>query len=281
MSFALKLDRALIHAKALDAEVQAWINSDPCTVVDEPDPEPPLEDFRRVPHIVHRRFRVTRIERIPEGVSLLIGDSVFNMRAALDHLAFALATAHMNASGSAMTKRQESSSEFPVFSAGPMDKSEETKKIGCVAPGAKVAIKLLQPHHRGSAFRDDPLWQIHELNRIDKHRKLTVCSGCSMHIADDGVGWEGIGFTKHDEWNVAQMPAADVLGGELKLDAILMRYAATPLDPSRDVYMKPAITPQIVFGDGGPLPFKPVVPTLYALHKFVGENVFSEITKFL
>jgi hypothetical protein len=39
-------------------------------------------------------------------------------------------------------------------------------------PDAQTEIEKLRPCHRGSAFRDDPLWILHELDRVDKHRLL-------------------------------------------------------------------------------------------------------------
>src|SRR5688500_2689164 len=137
MSFSLKLDRAREHLDSFEVEIGAWLITEPYGIVDEPDPEPPPQP---VPDGYRpRRFRIVRSAGVPARLSLLIRDCLFNLRAALDHLAFALAFA--NTPG--MLESQISSSEFPIFR-NLMDSKAEQRKIGCIAPAACDAIKALQ-----------------------------------------------------------------------------------------------------------------------------------------
>src|SRR5688572_2629481 len=91
-SFNLKLVRARDHLNRLDAEARRWIYTKPCKIIDEPDPEPPPQP---VPDgYFARRMRVYRVDPVPTTISLLVGDCLFNLRSALDHLALALAQSH-------------------------------------------------------------------------------------------------------------------------------------------------------------------------------------------
>jgi hypothetical protein len=49
-------------------------------------------------------------------------------------------------------------------------------------------IKALQPYNRGTAYRDDPLWQLNELSNIDKHRVPTGRATLA-HIYAEPHGW--------------------------------------------------------------------------------------------
>jgi hypothetical protein len=269
-SHLLKLERAREHLDSFDAEAKAWIDGKPYSIVDEADPETP-------PHPLAggkpRRFRVDRSETPPSRLSILIGDCVFNLRASLDHLALALARKHTPT----MTDKQTESSEFPIFHTGPIDPKQENRKIGCIAPSARTVIVAMQPYQAGRSFSSNLLWQIHELNRIDKHRTLTITVGQSAH-----AGTPAIGFRPSSMRNFINFAYADARQTfEFKLNAVFLRYAPIPLDPNLDVGMNPEVTPEIVFDQGQPVPLRPVSTILHALCDHVGNVVVPTLSKFL
>jgi hypothetical protein len=51
---------------------------------------------------------------------------------------------------------------------------ERRKKIGCIHPNAQDIIVELQPYQHPTTFWLDPLWQLHQLNNVDKHRLPNV-----------------------------------------------------------------------------------------------------------
>ena len=272
MSFNLKLDRAREHLKSFEQEAAAWVETKPYGLVDEPDAEPPPYPIADG-DATARRFRVTRVDPVPDRLSLIIGDCVFNLRAALDHLALALAKFHKPT----MSDREIQGSEFWI----PKDSSgfirEENRKLGCVAPAALAAIKAMQPYHRGSNYHTHPLWQVHELNRIDKHRTLTVCISSPSRLGERGVGF------KVPEGGTNMIPAGYVIAnvGELKVDAVFLRFAAKFRDPNNKMPMEPHIPLEVAFGNGGPAALDPVIPTLQAICDFVRDSVISPLSKFL
>ena len=242
-SFALKLDRARVHFDALDRQVREWVHGEPYTVIDEPDPEPPLKPL--ADGFIARRFRVDYARGIPDDFSVLIGDGLFNLRSALDYLALALARAHSARIGAVMTDDQVESSEFPIFFDRPMTPHQEKRKIGCVDPAAGAAIKAMQPHNRGHGYKSDPLWQIHEMNRIDKHRALTVCAADSQL---DGESKIGMWYDRHID--VAYGTASNCF--DLKKNAVLFRWAGRSQWPGQDVRMKLNCAPETRPRNGHP-----------------------------
>lgn len=269
-SFALKLNRAYEHLDAFQHEVKTWLDTEPYTIIDEPDPETPPQP---VPDgYLPRRFRITKAGSVPDRLSIIAGDCLFNLRASLDHLALSLAktaTANINST-------QIANSEFPIFS-NALTARDESRKIGGITPPASAIIKGLQPYHRGSAYTTHPLWQLHELNRIDKHRELTILSALSMKQGKECVGLRADSFE-----NVSGY-AYFISSGDftLKADAIFVRWAALLIDPNQDVNMNPRIPVEVVFDDAGPAHRQSVIPTLQSICDFVRDSVIAQLAKFL
>lgn len=275
-SVALKLDRAEEHLEAFKIESNVWIESKPYRIVDEPNLNPPLnQGINRAVH--HRRFRIVSVDHVPDRLSVLIGDCVFNMRSALDHLALSLAQSFVPS----MTDRQIATSEFPVFHAAPMNARTETSKIGCIDPIARNIIKALQPHYRGDQYKTHPLWQLHELNRIDKHRTLTICTASPIARGEDGVGTRAVGIIKHEEWNIGKILYCQAAVGELIADAVLMQYGVLAADPKKDVYMQPVLSIEVAFGETKLAALESVIPSLEAILDFVRNSVVAPLSNFL
>jgi len=130
-SFMLKVDRAREHLHAFDVEASAWIEGKPYAAVDEPDPGPFLYPFPYpIPGTQARRFRVVRVDPVPDPLGPIIGDCVHNLRSSLDHLALALARSFTPA----MTEGQIEGSEFPVSFTRPMTSGEENPKRSGASP---------------------------------------------------------------------------------------------------------------------------------------------------
>jgi hypothetical protein len=112
-----------------------------------------------------------------------VGDAVHKHRGALDHLAFAISKNNAKP----FTDKIAEESESPIFG----DKGSEgatiidnkrafTKKIAGFPPLAKTQIQRLQPYQWGTNYTAHPLWRVHELSNLDKHRLLLV-SDCVHH----------------------------------------------------------------------------------------------------
>ena len=90
---------------------------------------------------------------------------------------------------------------------------------------AQTVIKRLQPYKRGDAFRGDRLWQLNELENVDKHRlpHATTLNNLSTlsFFEPDGIGTDEIEvlFRYFDSSApIAEYPAFDSSGAEVNVD---------------------------------------------------------------
>lgn len=152
-----RLDRALYHLESLKTELRAWSEERPYRM---------WTDFD-----VNVGYKLAWVEVVnppPAKLSLIIGDCIHNLRAALDNLAFELALA-CNL-GEPLPNEVAEKSAFPIFNVHKKFVKKRKSLIGSVAPGAQTIIKDLQPYNRGDRFWRDPLWHLYELSNMDKHR---------------------------------------------------------------------------------------------------------------
>ena len=164
-SVRLKIDWAEKHLDALNAEIDRWTSG-------PPNPRRlkrirdgvPSTDFRA-------QFRFD--PPIPDTLPMIIGDAVHNLRSALDHLACALAELEIPTD----SETGHSGIEFPIYiSEGKFDRSGAAK-IKKLATAAQDEIKSLQPYNAGDDARFQLLWALHQLDIIDKHRRISVMGG--------------------------------------------------------------------------------------------------------
>ena len=277
-SFDLKLERAHEHLDSLDTEVRKWIDTEPYGIVDEPDPEIPPKPLPG--NVRARRFRVDRVSDVPGRISIIIGDCVFNLRSGLDHLALALGQKFTTN----MSDTQISGSQFPIFWKQSGFNKCAPDYVGCVSPAAMASIKSLQPYQRGKGYSSHPLWQLNELNRIDKHRKLTsMISDYTIIDPPTGKRVKGVAYVYREgqNWDAAQWHYFLISPGVFKLNTVLARWAGVPVDPHSEMRLEPAVHPDVVFDKGGVASLQPVVPLLKSLCDFVGKDVIAKLSQFL
>ena len=167
----LKLQRAVEHIDAAEELVARWLDGDDYTIVSGTDPATGLTTAR------------AQVKRAPPArLSVLVGDAVQNMRTALDHSVYWLAERALGT----LTSEVEATLMFPIFgnenSRGiPADgaqlfaKASKQQLFG-VPDKARDFIETEQPYHwkDDNGYRYHWLWVLHDLNRIDKHRRLAT-----------------------------------------------------------------------------------------------------------
>lgn len=188
-----KIERAQTHFDALNAEIDSFgkLEPNPYRFVGKVD----VESSRYLMRI--------KIEREPPPEwSLLVGDFVQNLRAALDHLIWPLARAngHLESSGHA----------FPIFDQRPPMKRNHRQRetwnrmLAGVHPAAVNFIDLCQPYQGGDGpGRRNLLAALRKLSNEDKHRNL---------LPAFSAVWGGEG------------------GGEVDLKVMWSRDVRTPLE---------------------------------------------------
>jgi hypothetical protein len=165
-----KIDRAKGHIEALEAEIYEASDGEP----------------RRV--IVGRRYDadaqeiVFYAEKLPEirdSYGLLVGDAIHNLRCALDHLWWALATLHL---GRDPEEDEAKDIQFPIFTKpsflkpGAWDKHPYLRHV---SPDAAAKAYPMQPFVAGTSKpANTPMYLINylallaTLSNTDKHRFL-------------------------------------------------------------------------------------------------------------
>ncbi len=173
-SHRARLDRAHDHVQTVTHELRRWLD------VHAPFPTDELD-----PTTGSNVVRAALSEEIPAAWGPLIGDALHNLRSSLDHLAFALTVANTQGSLPATLER---SCEFPIFSTEERFQKSAGRAVGGIAEDARRVIADLQPYQRGKDFGIDPLWLLHELSNIDKHRRPALTSLYVEPTMDVGSG---------------------------------------------------------------------------------------------
>jgi hypothetical protein len=233
----LKLERAEEHLDTLDARIGEYLVGKPYTSIREYDPQ---HDTRPA------GIRITK--QPPTSLALVIGDYLHNLRSGLDHLAWQLVIA----SGGQPSTR----TEFPIYK----DSAVYQRGTGGVviypflAPDVGTFIESLQPYHRGEDAVLHPLWVLHELSNIDKHRTL--------HIASMWIS-RGERFT---------------LGQRAGTDEIVFFFRGNPGQSEMDVEIQSALS--ITLTEPTHFMSMPVVGLLQQSLRFVRETIIPGLAPF-
>ncbi|HXG23244.1 MAG TPA: hypothetical protein VNJ09_01720 [Chthonomonadales bacterium] len=172
-TFSMKLIRADEHLQVLNGEIANFLRTHPYEVVRQ----------QNVPR-GYLSAKVAYRHAPPDRLLMLIGDVLYNLRSALDHLAWSLAGTHADIH-----------TEFPIF----MDSSKFSaiekngipkhgsglKKMHDMPAPAQTIIESLQPYNRPHRLPQEiePLWLLHKLGIEDKHHTLNlVAAGVDLHV---------------------------------------------------------------------------------------------------
>lgn len=140
------------HSYVLDAELQKFWDSKPCTVVHEYDAKHSRNLYR---------FKVHRAAPL-NAWALIIGDAVHNARSALDYIAWRLAGGII----------EDTRTLFPICRDVAEFEEAARRRLKRVHQEAVAAIGEIQPYLRPN-LKESALWTLDELDRRDKHRLLT------------------------------------------------------------------------------------------------------------
>jgi hypothetical protein len=184
-------------------------------------------------------WRAKIVEQPPlEKWASMAGECVHALRSALDHTAFELVRAVDPAA---------TYSEFPIY-------KDETGKDGWNNNGKRklpgvseqvlAVVNVLQPYKRRKEF--DPLWRVHMLDIIDKHRHLNFVSPFlrrARFLAEGGT------------------VDTEILAGPFKDGTPVARFKMSP-DQSANMYVQTEFTFDIAFGGGELIINEPVLVML-------------------
>jgi hypothetical protein len=137
--------------------------------------------IRRHDDVLHNRHVIRMYSPpAPYDLPLILGDCIYNLRSALDHLAWQLSYLTIPVPPTEV--------QFPIHASADArtEKRFENRVRGMPLDAVKE-IRRLQPYHR-AAYRDDPLWKLNALSNIDKHRMFAVNSNtANVFVVPGGV----------------------------------------------------------------------------------------------
>ena len=114
---------------------------------------------------------VAGLTQTPESITMISGDVIYNLRSALDHVAWGL----VRVNG---PPPQPNGIYFPIANNSAAYKEKRKKLVGLATPAAVHQIDALMPYQADPStptLGNDHLWHLHRLNIIDKHRAILTC----------------------------------------------------------------------------------------------------------
>lgn len=265
----LALARALEHLQELESQTKGWREGKGYLVSHE---------FKR-----ERSEYIVWVEQVATlntaTLSVLVGDCLHNLSSSLNFLAYELALAHTNP----LSDKAADEVEFPIF--GDVDRKGQVgmghqmfrkgapRRIRSMATGAQAVIECLQPYKRNDSFTDDPLWQLYELARINRHRILhpavATFSGAAWNPANTSNAAIGPG-------NIYSF------GGFIEGRTKVASFPVRPIDTSQEVYVDLYPPIDIAFAKGTPVVAgEPMTKVLSEIYNYIVDGVLPPLQPFL
>ena len=159
-----KVERAKKHIRDLNDAIAVFMAAKPYKVEAKRDPE------TRTPI-----YYVAEVQPVPQEISIVFGDAIQNLRAALDHLAYQLFL--VGTAGSAGVGKHV---YFPIARDAGQYKKDSAGRVVGMRQDAIDEIDALEPYDGG---KGKDFWLLHCLNNTDKHRAL-VAAGSNFSAVD-------------------------------------------------------------------------------------------------
>jgi hypothetical protein len=157
----VKLARVVKHIEEIQSCVDAYSARYPHEILSSPQGK--------------TRFTVAAPEAL--DIAAIAGEAVYQMRSALDHLAFGLV--QRNASGGKLRARWEDECQFPIWltiksgKKPPLPYNEFNSMVPSISIPAFTFLESIQPYY-GIGATNNSLGILRKLSNIDKHRHLAT-----------------------------------------------------------------------------------------------------------
>jgi hypothetical protein len=238
----IKVQRAKKHIYELDAEIAAFVKTNPYRAFTEEEAD-----------TGDKVWRVHVAKQPPPRWGAIVGDAVHNLRSALDLLVNQLVLAN----GAAVSK----GTAFPIWDSEPKYKSGRPGVAKGVGKAALDALYRLKPYKGGN----DALWRLHRLDIVDKHRLLVAVGAAHRNII---LPFPDMGQDMSQNPSLVLTP--DDRQFPLKDNAEIFRVAKAARGgpvPEDDDDLK--FTFEIALDEPGVIEGEPVLPALHELADLV------------
>lgn len=162
----LKWARAVEHQKTLARETWLFAEKDSYEYIFFNNSGAPTDP------LVKMYWRLKIKEPYPERWSILIGDALTNLRAALDHALWFAVLAQSGPPTTWAVKPERV--QFPIASTEQKFKDPDKTLAPMVSPDIWDVVKAVQPFHGGAHAHTAPLEILRWLSNVDKHRAVHI-----------------------------------------------------------------------------------------------------------
>jgi hypothetical protein len=165
----LKLIRALEHINAIEQYSRRYARRKPHIIVTDAKGRE-TADIRKAP---------------PDDIAVIAGEALYQLRSALDHLAFDLVK--LNRVGTPLPPKWEGKCSFPLWTDPPKKPPAYNcfeKQLPNISKAAFGFIESVQPYHKRSTSTitvPKTIGWLAHLSNIDKHRHLNVIETNLLH----------------------------------------------------------------------------------------------------
>jgi len=188
---------------------------------------------------------------IPLRFSVLSGEIIHHLRSCLDNIAW-----HFSCTQYRLD--HETAISFPIVASKPTTKKEiasyKRKIEGITKINVRNLIESVQPYQRGDDAIDDPLLIVHDMDRFDKHRELTIIGSVASLRPISEAGVRAMG---------AMLKMSE--GQDMSPDEAVIALRAIKQDVK--------VTPQIAFPKFGKREYQLVIPAFSQLFYAVSDTI--------
>jgi hypothetical protein len=175
----------------------------------------------------------------PAGIAIELGEWLYNLRAALDYTAFALAIHNTHRD----PPPRDWEIQFPICESEASFRKNQYR-IASLAQQHREWIEAMQPYANGSVPAHTAIYWVNHLSRLDRHRQLQVVGG---HVAESDpiVALDGEGallFETVDPFVFIET------GADGEGEAVVARFKVVPASSRDRVSANPqtAIDPDVL-----------------------------------
>ena len=235
----------------LEEVVKEFVSKHPAVLVTKHDPT--TDEY-----VVSLKVRRMAVQ---DEWTFLIGDTLHNMRVALDYLTFKIVNPDPS------DERLVRATQFPIAKAKSDWANLQRSRIGTLSPSIQAVFESLQPYHALNSPRLEPLAVLNALENVHKHRFLLDAYPSVTSLGFVGDRHKvGINYT-----NVPFGPVED--GKEL------WRY--TFVDPAEKWDLQFRIRTHVCFDRNGPAQGQMVVTALREIRDHIKHTVFPALEPYI
>ncbi len=228
----LKIERAEHHIADLNSKVNSFLKSDFYSLWVDEDPQ-----------TGNSRLKFGSSRSLPPEIPLIIGDAIHNLSSALDFIIGDIVWERLRERPRRLTFpfRKLRSELIGTIQSGKIHKADSTL--------CDLIVDTIKPYDGGN----DPLMALHELELIDKHKlviplvQVTALNGIDFEDENRNV-WKNV---------------------SLSVDRAGRIFKA--VESSAKIHIKKYGQPsfEILFDDGFPLEYEPIIPALYQFAQLI------------